>query len=156
VLGKGIVLGKDTPNFVGNRIGAHAMMVDHPPDADRRASPRRTSTTSRARRWATPRARASAPRISSASTPSRTSRRTASLAHHDEERDVFRLPAYVRAMVEKKILGDKTKGGFYKKARADADARPETLDVPREGRRRGIAKATKEHPLEDRGSRRRA
>ncbi|HEY6461342.1 MAG TPA: 3-hydroxyacyl-CoA dehydrogenase family protein, partial [Polyangiaceae bacterium] len=27
VLGKGIVLGNDTPNFVGNRIGAHAMMA---------------------------------------------------------------------------------------------------------------------------------
>ncbi|HEY8086848.1 MAG TPA: 3-hydroxyacyl-CoA dehydrogenase family protein, partial [Polyangiaceae bacterium] len=27
VLGKGVVLGKDTPNFVGNRIGAHAMMA---------------------------------------------------------------------------------------------------------------------------------
>ena len=27
VLGKGIVFGKDTPNFVGNRIGAHAMMT---------------------------------------------------------------------------------------------------------------------------------
>jgi 3-hydroxyacyl-CoA dehydrogenase len=27
VLGKGIVFGKDTPNFVGNRIGAHSMMV---------------------------------------------------------------------------------------------------------------------------------
>ena len=27
VLGKGIVIGKDTPNFVGNRIGAYAMMT---------------------------------------------------------------------------------------------------------------------------------
>ena len=27
VLGKGIVIGKDTPNFVGNRIGTHAMLV---------------------------------------------------------------------------------------------------------------------------------
>ena len=27
VLGKGIVVGKDTPNFVGNRIGTHAMMT---------------------------------------------------------------------------------------------------------------------------------
>jgi 3-hydroxyacyl-CoA dehydrogenase len=27
VLGKGIVIAKDTPNFVGNRIGAYAMMV---------------------------------------------------------------------------------------------------------------------------------
>src|SRR5204863_8107415 len=27
VLGKGIVIGKDTPNFVGNRVGAFAMMA---------------------------------------------------------------------------------------------------------------------------------
>src|SRR5262249_10491730 len=27
VLGKGVVLGKDTPNFIGNRIGTHAMMA---------------------------------------------------------------------------------------------------------------------------------
>ena len=26
VLGKGVIIGKDTPNFVGNRIGVHAMM----------------------------------------------------------------------------------------------------------------------------------
>ncbi|MEZ4371930.1 MAG: hypothetical protein R3B07_13940 [Polyangiaceae bacterium] len=26
-LGKGIVIAKDTPNFVGNRIGTHAMML---------------------------------------------------------------------------------------------------------------------------------
>ena len=27
VLGKGVVVGKDTPNFIGNRIGTHAMMA---------------------------------------------------------------------------------------------------------------------------------
>jgi 3-hydroxyacyl-CoA dehydrogenase len=32
----------------------------------------------------------------------------------DEEREVFEVPAYIRTMVEKKILGDKTKGGFYR------------------------------------------
>src|SRR5678815_2724882 len=34
---------------------------------------------------------------------------------HDEDRDVFKVPAFIRTMVEKKQLGDKTKGGFYKK-----------------------------------------
>jgi 3-hydroxyacyl-CoA dehydrogenase len=27
VLGKGVVVGKDTPNFIGNRIGVHAMLT---------------------------------------------------------------------------------------------------------------------------------
>ena len=35
----------------------------------------------------------------------------------DDERDVFKPPAFLDAMVEKKILGNKTKGGFYKKSR---------------------------------------
>ena len=35
----------------------------------------------------------------------------------DEDRAVFVVPDYVRKMVEKKMLGDKTQGGFYKKTR---------------------------------------
>ncbi|MFV0389374.1 MAG: enoyl-CoA hydratase-related protein, partial [Pyrinomonadaceae bacterium] len=34
----------------------------------------------------------------------------------DEERDAFLLPDVVKTMLEKKILGDKTGGGFYKKS----------------------------------------
>src|SRR5690606_31621298 len=37
----------------------------------------------------------------------------------DEERDVFKLPAFVDTMLQQKPLGDKTKGGFYKKAGKD-------------------------------------
>jgi 3-hydroxyacyl-CoA dehydrogenase len=37
----------------------------------------------------------------------------------DPEREVFKLPDYIRTMVEKKLLGNKTKGGFYKKAGGD-------------------------------------
>jgi 3-hydroxyacyl-CoA dehydrogenase len=43
----------------------------------------------------------------------------------DEDRKVFEVPAYIRAMVEKKLLGDKTRGGFYKRAK---DGTVETLD----------------------------
>ena len=35
----------------------------------------------------------------------------------DDERDVFKPPAFMEAMVERKLLGNKTKGGFYKKTR---------------------------------------
>ena len=35
----------------------------------------------------------------------------------DEERDVFKLPEFMHVMVEKKILGNKTRGGFYKKTK---------------------------------------
>jgi 3-hydroxyacyl-CoA dehydrogenase len=43
----------------------------------------------------------------------------------DEERDVFKMPQYIRTMVERKILGDKSKGGFYRKG---ASGSIETMD----------------------------
>ncbi len=45
----------------------------------------------------------------------------------DEERKVFEVPAFIRAMTEKKLLGDKTKGGFYKKTKGEG-AGVETFD----------------------------
>src|SRR5690606_38297977 len=44
----------------------------------------------------------------------------------DEERDVFQVPAFIDQMVEKRILGNKTRGGFYKK---NKDGSIETLDL---------------------------
>jgi 3-hydroxyacyl-CoA dehydrogenase len=115
VLGKGIVLGKDTPNFVGNRIGAHGMMATiHQMLADGLAPEDVDAITG------LPMAH-----------PKSASFRTADLVgldtfvhvaencHRflvdDEDRAVFEVPAYIRAMVEKKLLGDKTKAGFFKR-----------------------------------------
>src|SRR5262249_54659103 len=39
----------------------------------------------------------------------------------DEERATFVPPDFLRAMVEKNILGNKTKGGFYRKQKGDSD-----------------------------------
>ncbi len=125
VLGKGIVWGKDTPNFVGNRIGAHAMMTTiHEMLKDGLAPEDVDAITG------TPMAH-----------PKSASFRTGDLvgldtfAHvakncfdsltSDEDRAVFELPAYIQAMVEKKLLGNKTKGGFYKKG---ASKEIETFD----------------------------
>ena len=124
VLGKGIVIGKDTPNFVGNRIGTHAMMVAiHQMLEDKLAPEDVDLITGEAMAH-----------------PKSASFRTAdlvgvdTLVHvadncfaaltGDEERNVFEVPPYIRSMVEKKLLGDKTKGGFYGRARTGV----ETLD----------------------------
>ena len=35
----------------------------------------------------------------------------------DEDREVFELPVLIQTLLEKKLLGDKTKGGFFKKSK---------------------------------------
>src|SRR5690606_4167391 len=35
----------------------------------------------------------------------------------DPQREVFQAPAFLRQMVERKLLGNKTKAGFYKKTK---------------------------------------
>jgi 3-hydroxyacyl-CoA dehydrogenase len=145
-LGKGIVVGKDTPNFVGNRIGTHAMMVAiHQMLADGLAPEDIDALTGEAMGH-----------------PKSASFRTAdlvgidTLVHvadnchasltQDEERDVFAVPAYIRSMVEKKILGDKTKGGFYRRGKDGAidTLDPKTLEYRAKGGDKEIKAATKE------------
>jgi len=125
VLGKGIVEGKDTPNFVGNRIGTHAMLTGIHLMLEEKLSPEDVDNIT-----GTPMGH-----------PKSASFRTADLVgldtfvhvadncfaalKHDEEIDVFKVPAFIRTMVEKKLLGDKTKGGFYKKG---ADKQIQTYD----------------------------
>ena len=135
-LGKGIVIGKDTPNFVGNRIGVHSMMTTIHQMEHRRDCCPRTSTTSPASRWDTRRARRFAPRTSSGSTPSCTSRRTATTrSPDDEERDVFSAArTSSSSMVEKKILGNKTQAAASTRRprRESRRSTSTTLDVPRQ------------------------
>jgi 3-hydroxyacyl-CoA dehydrogenase len=125
VLGKGIVLGKDTPNFVGNRIGAHAMMTTihlmleeglAPEDVDAISGEPMAHPKSASFRTAD---------LVGVDTFVHVAENCYASLTGDEDRKVFEVPAYIRAMVEKKLLGDKTRGGFYKRAK---DGTVETLD----------------------------
>ena len=145
VLGKGVVFGKDTPNFVGNRIGTHAMMSGIHQMLEDGLSPEDVDNITGA-----PMAH-----------PKSASFRTAdlvgldTLAHvaancyasleKDEDREVFKLPDFITKMVEKKILGDKTKGGFYKKGadRSSQTFDPKTLEYRAKGGDEGIKNTTK-------------
>jgi 3-hydroxyacyl-CoA dehydrogenase len=144
-LGKGVVFGKDTPNFVGNRIGAHAMMSTIHQMLEDGLTPEDVDNITGA-----PMAH-----------PKSASFRTADLVGldtfvhvaencfnsltDDEDRKVFEVPAYIRSMVEKKYLGDKTKGGFFKRG-ADKQIQtldPKTLEYRAKGGDEAIKAATK-------------
>jgi 3-hydroxyacyl-CoA dehydrogenase len=146
-LGKGIVFGKDTPNFVGNRIGVHAMLSTIHMMIEDGLAPEDIDAIS-----GTPMGH-----------PKSASFRTADMvgldtfAHvaqncfdslvNDEERKVFELPAFIKTMLEKKLLGDKTKSGFYRKGANKKELEtfdPKTLEYRAKGGDAAIKAVTKE------------
>ncbi len=128
-LGKGVVVAKDTPNFIANRIGTFSMlnalrlmgslgMTVEEVDA----------CTGPAVGW-----------------PKSATFRTADLvgldvlvhvvkniyetAPNDESREMYKIPALVEEMAKRGWLGDKTGQGFYKKVRGEGEKEILTLDV---------------------------
>jgi len=113
-LGKGIVWAKDTPNFIGNRIGIHGlgltmkmMLTDGLtiPEVDAIFGPPlgRPKTAI----FATS-------DLVGLDTLAHVTENTYEKCVDDEERDVFKVPVFVKTMIEKKLLGNKTKAGYYK------------------------------------------
>jgi 3-hydroxyacyl-CoA dehydrogenase len=128
-LGKGVVIAKDTPNFIANRIGTFSMlnalrlmeslgMTVEEVDA----------CTGPAVGW-----------------PKSATFRTADIvgldvlvhvvkniyetAPNDESRERYKVPALVEEMVKRGWLGDKTGQGFYKKVRGAGEKEILSLDV---------------------------
>ena len=128
-LGKGVVIAKDTPNFIANRIGTYSMlnairlmttlgMTIEEVDA----------CTGPAVGW-----------------PKSATFRTADLvgldvlihvvkniyetAPNDESHEMYKVPAFVEEMARRGWLGDKTGQGFYKKVKGEGEKEILTLDV---------------------------
>jgi 3-hydroxyacyl-CoA dehydrogenase len=128
-LGKGVVIAKDTPNFIANRIGTFSMlnalrlmgtlgMTVEEVDA----------CTGPAVGW-----------------PKSATFRTADIvgldvlvhvvkniyetAPNDESREMYKVPAVVEEMAKRGWLGDKTGQGFYKKVKGAGEKEILTLDV---------------------------
>lgn len=144
MLGKGIVVGKDTPNFVGNRIGVHAMlatihaMVDmglEPEDVDSITGPAMAHPKSASFRTAD---------LVGVDTFVHVAENCHASLVDDEDREVFKVPTFIRGMLDKKLLGDKTKGGFYKKDKAGISTLdPKTLEYRPKGGDEAVKKAIK-------------
>src|SRR6202167_882495 len=123
-LGKGVVLAKDTPNFIANRIGTFSVLnvMRLMQEMDLTVE-EIDALTGQAVGW-----------------PRSATFRTIDLVGLDilghvvsnmtqnvrDERSDLQIPAFFRPMLERKWLGDKTKGGFYKKVKSGAGVNADT------------------------------
>ncbi|RPH47806.1 MAG: 3-hydroxyacyl-CoA dehydrogenase/enoyl-CoA hydratase family protein [Desulfobacteraceae bacterium] len=114
ILGKGIVRAKDTPNFVGNRIGVQGMvkamqlMIEDGltiPEVDALFGPPMGRPKT---------AMFKTSDLVGLDTMGHVAKNTYDLVVDDEVRDSFIIPEFVNKMIEKKLLGKKTKAGFYR------------------------------------------
>jgi 3-hydroxyacyl-CoA dehydrogenase len=114
-LGKGVVPAKDRPNFIANRIGTFGAMVTIKTMLEDGYSLEEVDKITG----------------QAVGRPKSATFRTFDLVGldvfghvvknlyealvDDEEREVFRAPEFLGAMIEKGLLGNKTKGGFYRR-----------------------------------------
>ena len=128
-LGKGVVVAKDTPNFIANRIGTYSMLSALRLMASLGMTVEEVDAcTGPAVGW-----------------PKSATFRTADLVGldvllhvvkniyenipHDESREGYRVPAFLEEMARRGMLGDKTGKGFYQRVKKDGDSEILTLDV---------------------------
>ena len=129
VLGKGIVVAKDTPNFIANRIGVFTTLdVLRIMQEDGYTIEEIDALTG--------------PVLGM---PKSATFRTLDiigldvLAHvvknlreslpEDERRDLFQVPDFVEQMIQRGLLGDKTGQGFYKKVKGKSGDESEILTL---------------------------
>src|ERR1700758_3396177 len=115
-LGKGVVVAKDTPNFIGNRIGTfsvlNVMRLMQEMDLTIEDVDALTGTPVGWPKSATFR---TIDLVGLDILGHVVGNMTASV--HDERSDL-KLPDFYKQMLERKWLGDKTRGGFYKRSKA--------------------------------------
>jgi len=128
VLGKGVVLGKDTPNFIANRIGVYGFMstlnyalqegysVD---EVDAILGPAMGRPKSATFRTAD---------LSGLDTTAHVAANLYQNATDDPQREIFQMPEVVREMVQRGWLGEKSGQGFYKRVK-NADGSSTILEL---------------------------
>ncbi|HLP30663.1 MAG TPA: 3-hydroxyacyl-CoA dehydrogenase family protein, partial [Geothrix sp.] len=119
-LGKEVVPAFDSPTFIGNRIGIHGIMATlHMALAEK--IPFEVLDTVLGD--AAARAKSAAFRtadLAGVDILAATAKNVYDLCPNDEVRDVFKFPEFLQWMLDSKLLGNKTKQGFFKKGPKDA------------------------------------
>lgn len=128
MLGKTVVLCKDTPAFIGNRVGVYSMLaLTHlvgqldltVEEVDKYTGPAMGHPKSATFRTAD---------VVGLDTLVNVANGLAQNAPDDEAKGVFQLPSFITKMVENKWLGEKTKKGFYEKVK-DGNGNSEILSL---------------------------
>ncbi|HKW73973.1 MAG TPA: 3-hydroxyacyl-CoA dehydrogenase/enoyl-CoA hydratase family protein [Terriglobales bacterium] len=124
-MGKGIVRAKDTPNFIANRIGTYAGLNVFRVMQEMDLSIEEVDALTSSGGWT-----------------KNPTFRTIDLVGLDvlgsvvknfsknvqDERSDLKLPAFFNQMLERKLLGDKTKAGFYKKVKGPQGEERQVID----------------------------
>src|ERR1700719_2599292 len=128
-LGKGVVIAKDTPNFIANRIGTFSMLnalrlmgtlgmtIE---EVDACTGPAVGQPKSATFRTAD---------IVGLDVLLHVVKNIYESIPNDESRENYRLPALLEEMMKREWLGDKTGGGFYKRVKGEGEKEILTLDV---------------------------
>jgi 3-hydroxyacyl-CoA dehydrogenase len=127
-LGKGVVVAKDTPNFIANRIGTYSMLnvlrqmqalgltIEEVDACTGPAIGQPKSATFRTTD------------IVGLDVLVHVIRNIYDNIPNDESREMWRVPAFVEEMLKRGWLGEKTGSGFYKRVKKDGDKEILSLD----------------------------
>jgi len=118
-LGKGIVPAKDTPNFIANRIGVHAVMVTMQVMCDMGLTVEEVDALTGPAMGRPKTATFRLADLVGLDTFLHVAANVYEAAPDDESRDMFVAPTFLQKMVEKGLLGRKSGGGFYKKVKGE-------------------------------------
>jgi 3-hydroxyacyl-CoA dehydrogenase len=119
VLGKGVVRCKDTPNFIANRIGSFGFgaalkaMTDLDltvEEVDALTGPALGRAKSATFRTAD---------LAGVDVAVKVAENLYAAVEADPQRELYQVPAFMKEMVKRGLLGEKTGAGFYKKVGAD-------------------------------------
>lgn len=113
-LGKGIIRAKDTPNFVGNRIGIQGIGAIIQAMVKEEMSIPQIDSIFGAALGRPKTAVFKTVDIVGLDTLVHVCKNSFDLCPNDEQRDVLILPDFIEKMIEKNLLGKKTNAGFYK------------------------------------------
>ncbi|MHB8709218.1 MAG: 3-hydroxyacyl-CoA dehydrogenase/enoyl-CoA hydratase family protein [Desulfuromonadales bacterium] len=117
-LGKGVVTCKDTPNFIGNRIGLFSLLnaMHHMQavglsiaEVDAVCGPATARPKSAVFRTAD---------LVGLDTLAFVAKHSFELLPHDEARELYRVPTFLQALLDAGRLGDKSGAGFYRKEKS--------------------------------------
>jgi 3-hydroxyacyl-CoA dehydrogenase len=118
-LGKGVVYAKDTPGFVANRIGNFSMLNAFAVMGELGMSFEEVDALTGTVIGHAKSASFRTLDVVGLDTAHNVARNLYAALPNDEKREAFKAPKFMEEMVERKLLGDKTGGGFYKKVGKD-------------------------------------
>ncbi|MGI8670427.1 MAG: 3-hydroxyacyl-CoA dehydrogenase/enoyl-CoA hydratase family protein, partial [Aridibacter sp.] len=127
-LGKGVVPAKDRPNFIANRIGVFSMMATIKEMIEMDLTPTEVDQITGKAIGHASSATFRTSDLVGLDVTAHVVKNLYPAIPDDEDREVFQTPELINTLMEKKILGDKSNGGFFKKSK-DAEGKRQILEL---------------------------